>query len=112
MIHRALTHNVKFPLRLLYSAEHERDLLYRDELQTLARQHTRFVFEPILPQPSAREGGLQGPFREYVQEHYVKRDEDRNRYFYICGVGTQVTQLRDLLRGAGYQRRAVLYEKW
>jgi hypothetical protein len=49
---------------------------------------------------------------EYVEARYVKGDEDRSRYFYICGVGTLVTQLRDLLRGAGYQRRAVLYEKW
>jgi ferredoxin-NADP reductase len=111
MIHRALAHNAKFPVRLLYSAEYERDWLYRDELQTWARQHVNFVFEPIL-HPSEREDGLQGSFREYVEEHYVKRDEDRSRYFYICGVGTLVTQLRDLLRGAGYQRRAVLYEKW
>lgn len=112
MIRRALTHNTKFPVRLLYSAEHERDLLYHDELQTWARQQARFVFDPILSHPFEREGGLQGSFREYVEEHYVKRDEDRSRYFYICGVGTLVTQLRDLLRGAGYQRRAVLYEKW
>ena len=39
-------------------------------------------------------------------------DADRGRHFYICGVGMPVTQLRDLLRGAGYQRRAVQYEKW
>ncbi len=112
MIHRALAHNAKFPVRLLYSTEHERDLLYRDELQTWARQYARFVFDPILSHLSEREGELQSSFREYVEEHYVKQDEDRSRYFYICGVGTLVTQLRDLLRGAGYQRRAVLYEKW
>jgi len=112
MIHRALAHNAKFPVRLLYSAEREGDVLYRDELQTWTRQHARFVFEPLLSYPSERGGGLQGSFGEYVEEHYVKRDEDRSRYFYICGVGTLVTQMRDLLRGAGYQRRAVLYEKW
>ena len=112
MIHRILAPNGTFPVRLLYSAKHECDLLYRDELQTWARQHARFVFDPLLSYSSEREGGLRNSFHEYVEEYYVKRDEDRSRYFYICGVGTQVTQLRDLLRGAGYQRRAVLYEKW
>jgi ferredoxin-NADP reductase len=112
MIRRALTHNVKFPLRLLYSAEHERDLLYRDELQTWAQQHAQFSLELLVCHPSDRLPAFQGSLLEYVEDHYVKRDDDRSRHFYICGVGTQVTQLRDLLRGAGYQRRAVLYEKW
>ncbi len=49
---------------------------------------------------------------EEVERRWVKADGDRTRQFYICGVGKGILKLRDLLRGAGYQRRAVHYELW
>lgn len=103
MIHRVLLHHSQFSVTLLYHADQEQHLLYREELRNWARQHARFTFAPLLRHPS---------FYKEIEDRYVKRDQDRSRQFYICGVGTQVTQLRDLLRAAGYQRRAVLYEKW
>ena len=42
----------------------------------------------------------------------IEGDTDRSRQFYICGVGPGVLEIRDLLRSAGYERRAVHYEKW
>jgi ferredoxin-NADP reductase len=42
----------------------------------------------------------------------VDADGDRSRHFFICGIGPLVPALRDLLRRAGYERRAVQYEKW
>jgi len=112
MIHRALMQNAQFSLRLLYSTDCEQDLLYRNDIEMWTRQYVQFSLEIFLRHPSERRPALQGSLLEYVEDRYVKRDEDRSRCFYICGVGAQVTQLRDLLRGAGYQRRAVLYEKW
>ena len=112
MIRRVLASEHPFPVHLLYSAEDEAHLLYRDEFLDWARQHPQFVFEPILSVPSDGWRGLCGALREHVETRYVHGDADRSRHFYICGVGMPVTQLRDLLRGAGYQRRAVQYEKW
>jgi ferredoxin-NADP reductase len=112
MIRRALVHHSQFPVRLLYRADCEQHLLYREELESWACQYARFVFEPRLDHLSNRTDGVTNSFREEIEARYIKRDEDRSRYFYICGVGALVTQLRDLLRGGGYQRRAVLYEKW
>lgn len=112
MLRRALTSAPSLPVRLLYSAPSERDLLYREEWEAWRKNCDRFVFMPLLSQPSAGWLGLHGSLLEYVERRYVFQDDDRSRHFYICGVGQQVTQLRDLLRRAGYQRRAVLYEKW
>lgn len=112
MLHRVLECDNHFPVHLLQYAEDEAHLLYREEFSAWARQHSRFVFEPILPAPPDGWGGLRGTLMEHVESRYVKGDADRSRHFYICGVGMPVTQLRDLLRGAGYQRRAVQYEKW
>lgn len=112
MIHRALARHSQFPVRLVSHADCEQRLLYRAELEGWAQQHDRFVFELMVDYRSNRESTGADSFRKEIEARYIKRDEDRSRYFYICGVGALVTQLRDLLRGAGYQRRAVLYEKW
>jgi CDP-4-dehydro-6-deoxyglucose reductase len=112
MLRRALASAPSLPVRLLYSAPSERDLLYREEWETWRKNCDRFVFMPLLSQPPEGWLGLHSSLLEYVEHRYVLQDDDRSRHFYICGVGQQVTQLRDLLRRAGYQRRAVQYEKW
>ena len=112
MIRRALASEHQFPVRLLYSALQESDLLYRQEWAAYARACPWFIFMPLLRNPANSRSGLHGSLVEYVERRYISEDSDRSRHFYICGVGQQVTELRDLLRRAGYQRRAVQYEKW
>jgi ferredoxin-NADP reductase len=112
MIRRAIAGESGPPLQLLYSAVHEFGLLYRQEWEAYVQACPRFSFTPLLNNPASGWSGLQGSLVEYVERRYVSGDRDRSRHLYICGVGQQVTQLRDLLRHAGYQRRAVQYEKW
>jgi ferredoxin-NADP reductase len=112
MIRRVLKSEHSFPVHLLYNAEDEAHLLYRKEFTEWGRAGSRFVFEPILQAPPYGWVGLRGSLLEHVEARYVRGDVNRSRHFYICGVGASVTQLRDQLRGAGYQRRAVQYEKW
>ena len=112
MIRRVLESEHSFPVHLLYSAEDEAHLLYRKEFTEWEHPGSRFVFEPILRMPPDGWRGLCGTLTEHVEVRYIRGDADRSRHFYVCGVGMLVTQLRDLLRGAGYQRRAVQYEKW
>ena len=47
-----------------------------------------------------------------VRARWIDGDAVRDRRFFLCGVGAGVIALRDLLRGAGYERRAVRYEQW
>ncbi len=112
MIRRAVACEPGPPLQLLYSAVQESGLLYRQEWKASAQACPRFSFTPLLSNPASGWSGLQGSLVEYVECRYINGDGDRSRHFYICGVGQQVTHLRDLLRQAGYQRRAVQYEKW
>jgi ferredoxin-NADP reductase len=55
---------------------------------------------------------LYSQLSDEVRRRWVDADANRSRHFYICGVGKGVIALRDLLRGAGYERRAVHYEQW
>ncbi len=115
MIQRLLSRSEKSTARLLYAAREESDLLYRAEWQAWERQDPRFSFRPILEphHPRRPDGyGVEKSLLPYIEQHYVQNDTRRDRQFYICGIGRPILLLRDLLRGAGYERKAVKYEKW
>ena len=102
MLRRALATAAGHPVHLLYGAASPAHLVYRPELETLARTQTRFTWSHV----------SSAALESEVRRRYVAADADRSRHFFICGVGAIVPTLRDLLRRAGYERRAVQYEKW
>lgn len=112
MIRHALGAIAHPAMRLIHAAAEQSALLFREEFERAARDDRLFSFDPLLVEMA--EGGALCPaeLRQAVEHRYVKADSRRSRHFYICGVGASVIELRDLLRGAGYQRRAVDYERW
>jgi len=108
MLKRVLAGPARPAIHLLYGAPDDTHILYRDELEAPARDSSNVSFEAVIMPQDA----LYDRIREVVESRWVKRDADRNRSFFICGVGDGVIKLRDLLRTAGYDRRAVHYEKW
>ena len=102
MLRRALATGASYPLRLHYAAADAARVLYAAEFAAAAQAYPRLTFDPLIGQPLVAA----------MAQRYVAADSDRSRRFYICGVGDVVPRLRDLLRGAGYERRAVQYEKW
>ncbi|HUY26954.1 MAG TPA: FAD-dependent oxidoreductase [Candidatus Binataceae bacterium] len=107
MIHRAAA-GAHPAMTLLHAAPSAGHLLYRAEFEHLARRDTGFRFETIV----APESDLYRLLLEAGERRWVGGDANRARQFYICGVGNGVIALRDLFRGAGYERRAVHYEQW
>jgi ferredoxin-NADP reductase len=100
MIRRALATAPRHPVRLLHGVDGA--ALYADEMARLAREHPCFAVETV----------ARATLRDAVARRWIDADDDRTRRFFVCGVGAIVPTLRDLLRGAGYERRAVQYEKW
>jgi ferredoxin-NADP reductase len=106
MIRRALGAGTRPALSLLYAAPDATHLLYREDIAEWSAAGVDFA--PLLA-PAAE---LYDRLIAEVQRRWVDADSDRSRHFYVCGVGKGVLRLRDLLRGAGYERRAVHYEQW
>src|SRR5262245_22395096 len=102
MIRRALATGARHALHLLHAADSEEHLLYRTEIADLARAH------PILRVTYLESATL----RAEILGRFVDADRDRSRDSFVCGVVGIVPTLRDVLRAAGYERRAVQYEKW
>jgi len=110
MIRRAVATSSAHPITLLYASDHPEHLLYSAEFEQLAATRHEFHYEPLIlnGDPAA----LYSRLIEEAGRRWIAADGDRSRHFYLCGVGKGVSALRDLLRGAGYERRAVRYEQW
>jgi ferredoxin-NADP reductase len=108
MLKRALTSSPAAKIHMIYAAPDRDHILYADEIEQLVRTAPNFSYEPVIV-PADQ---IYDPLFELAQSRWITADADRTRHFYICGVGKGVIRLRDLLRGAGYERRAVHYEQW
>ena len=108
MLKRALASSSAPKIHLIYAAPDRDHILYAAELEQLIRTAPNFSCEIVI----AAHGQIYDRLFELAEARWVIGDADRTRHFYICGVGKGVIRLRDLLRGAGYERRAVHYEQW
>jgi ferredoxin-NADP reductase len=102
MIRRGVATASGHRLRLLHAAGDGDAFLYRTEVDDLARRAPMLTVERVRSETLDAE----------VARRWIEADGDRTRRFYVCGIGAIVPRLRDMLRGAGYERRAVQYEKW
>lgn len=108
MLRRTLAKPGADRIHLLYAARRPEHLLYRSELESMSAASPRFLFESLL----SGDYPVYERLLEQVHSRWVAADGDRTRHFFVCGIGAGVLQIRDLLRQAGYERRAVRYERW
>lgn len=109
MLHRMLKQPLTHPIRLLYAASSTEHLLYHTEFEAWQNRLADFEYTTII-EKSRSQGYLR--LLEQAQRRWGQSNLDRSRSFYICGIGHGIIEIRDLLRNAGYERRAVHYEKW
>jgi len=102
--------NVSSPaFTLLFGVRYESHLLYRAEFERMALTHTNFRFWPTLTRPNSGWKGRQGR----VQAHLAEAIGDRSDLdFYLCGLKEMVDEVRALLKGQGFDRKQIFYEKY
>jgi CDP-4-dehydro-6-deoxyglucose reductase len=96
-------------LTLIFGVRYEHALLYREELEELARTHPNFRFWPTLSRPESSWTGRTG----HVQQHLLEAvGERRDMDVYICGLKAMVDDVRALLKSMGFDRKQIIYEKY
>lgn len=109
MLQAELAHDSVHQFDLILGVRHEEGILYREEFEELARQHSRFRFHPTLTRPAPNWPGLHGR----VQPHVLRvLGERRDVDVYICGMKEMVDQVRTLLKEAGLERKQIIVEKY
>lgn len=96
-------------LTLIFGVRYEYGLLYREEFEELAKKHPNFNFRPTLSRPEPTWRGRTGHVQAHLVEAVVERpDMD----VYICGLKAMVDDVRLLLKGMGFDRKQIIYEKY
>lgn len=115
MIRAALDAGTTVPLWLLFGVRREEDLLYRDELEELARKHPNLALHFTLSQPDERWTGRRG----YVQLHLPELVAQLSAlgqgepHVYVCGLEKMVKSVRNLARKElGLPRERVHSERY
>jgi ferredoxin-NADP reductase len=101
-------------ITLLFGARHDYGLLYRDELDQLARQFETFRFLPTVTRPgrywTGRTGRVQAHLDEALALHIP--EEIVNVDVYVCGLKEMVDDVRRELKQRGFDRKQIIYEKY
>lgn len=94
---------------LLFGVRHESHLLYRQEFEEMAREFPQFRFWPTLTQPGPDWTGRTGR----VQAHLAEATGGRSDIdIYLCGLQPMVDDVRQTLKGMGFDRKQIRYEKY
>jgi ferredoxin-NADP reductase len=104
-----LSHPHAKQLTMLFGVRHESTIYYRDDFDALTRQYPNFRFWPILSRAESSWTGRTG----HVQNHLLEAIGDhRDLDVYICGLKAMVDDVRAILKGLGFDRKQIIFEKY
>lgn len=101
-------------VNLLFGVRYEHGLLYREELEDLARQYSTFRFLPTITRPDSSWTGRTGRVQAHLDEALAIRtpEELATIDVYICGLREMVDDVRKELKQRGLDRKQIIYEKY
>lgn len=94
---------------LILGVRYDDGVLYRQEFEGMEREHLDFRFWPVVSRPGPSWQGRTGHVQPYVLEAVGDR---RDLDVYICGLREMVDDVRNLLKGIGFERKRLVYEKY
>lgn len=100
MMRAAIAAGSRAPMWLLLGVRRQEDLLYEDELRTLAAAYPFVRFEPTLSRPDPGWTGRRGYVQAHVQTLWRELESvvDTRPHAFVCGLQRMVGSVRDLLR--------------
>ncbi len=96
-------------LTMLFGVRSEHTIYYRDDFDALASEYPNFRFWPTLSRADSSWTGRTG----HVQSHLLEAvGERRDLDVYICGLKAMVDDVRAILKGLGFDRKQIIFEKY
>lgn len=94
---------------LLFGVRYESHLMYREEFEAMADRYPHFHFWPTLSRPAQEWTGRSGHVQAHLEEAFGDR---RDMDVYLCGLKLMVDDVRKILKGIGFDRKQIFYEKY
>lgn len=109
---------------LVYGTRYESELYYQEYFERIAARQPNFVYFKTLSRAGEGWGGERGYVQELVQRiaegHAREIPQDPrplngfiyNIHAYICGLNEMVAANRDCLKGLGWERKQIIFERY
>lgn len=109
MFHHIVKQNIPYQnVYLIFGNRWQKDILYKEEMEQLEKQHEKFRFIPVL---SREDPSTWGGRTGYVHDVYKELFADgRPAMFYLCGWKNMIMEARDNLVGMGYGKEHIKFE--
>jgi len=106
IFHRGIPHR---RLILIFGNRFERDILYRQELEDLAKEYDTLTFIPVLSRDNPGWTGRNGYVHAVYEELFADR---RPAWFYICGWADMLREARQRIAAMGYDKSRIRFESY
>lgn len=104
LLHQGYTGRIS----LVFGNRYEDEILYEEELKSLAKKYPNFEYIPVISRPKEWQGE-----KGYVQDIIRKNfSNPEGIEVYICGLIPMVNDLKACLLEVGYAKEAIHFEKW
>lgn len=92
---------------MVFGTRYEKDILYRDEMESLSKSHPEFNFMPVLSREewSGRKGYVHSVYQELFKG-------SEPAYFYLCGWKDMLNETRKNLESIGYAKNFIRFESY
>jgi ferredoxin-NADP reductase len=109
---------------LVYGTRHETELYYEHYFERVAASRENFFYRKTLSRPHEGWEGARGYVQQLVEEiaaeHARESAQDPrpvdgslyNIHAYICGLNEMVAANRDTLKGLGWERKQIIFERY
>ena len=107
---------------LVYGTRYETELYYEDYFERIAAGRPNFFYHKTLSRSQESWQGARGYVQELVEQiavEHARAQDPRpvsgaayNIHAYICGLNEMVTANRDCLKGLGWERKQIIFERY
>jgi ferredoxin-NADP reductase len=99
---------------LIFGTRFDHSIYYRDEFERIEREHPNFHYVVTLSRGDESWQGRRGYVQDCVRDVVTSRPNNALGAMtaYICGLNAMVSANRELLKGLGWDRRQIVYERY
>lgn len=103
MIHYLVENNFSQSINLIVGYKTESELLYHDELQSLAKKYPQVKYTPVFSRDSNHES-------QHVQDKL--KNISKEAHYYVCGIKEMVMDVRDVLAKQNVPVENIFFERY
>lgn len=109
-LHYLFRHNKNLPqIHLVFGTRHRGDILYFEEMRSLAEKHPEFHYDVCLSREHVDEEGFHEGYVHPVYEKICAQGA-RDMDFYLCGWRAMISEARERLMQMGYGEDRIHFE--